>query len=207
MLDWISNLINHAGYLGIAALMLAENVFPPIPSEVIMPLAGYNAAQGTLSLLGAIVSGSIGSLAGAFFWFLLGYWLGCQKLKTFALRHGRWLTLTPRDIDRADRWFDRHGGKAVFIGRMVPAVRTLISVPAGVARMELARFTLFSALGTAVWTAILALAGYFLGAGYQRVNGIVAPLANVIMVTLVAGYLYRVATFRRRVRADDGSPP
>jgi len=207
MLDWMTNLIDQGGYVGIAALMLAENVFPPIPSEVIMPLAGYNAAVGELSLIGAVIAGSVGSLAGAFLWFLLGYWLGCEKLKRFARRHGRLLTLTPKDIDQADAWFDRHGGKAVFLGRMVPGVRTLISVPAGVARMDLARFTLFSALGTVAWTALLATAGFLLGEGYDRVSGILNPIANVIMVGLVGGYLYRVLTFGRRVQRADGRHP
>jgi membrane protein DedA with SNARE-associated domain len=207
VLDWITALIEKSGYLGIAALMLAENVFPPIPSELIMPLAGYNAARGELSLVGAVLAGSLGSIAGAFLWFGLGYWLGCEKLKRIAGRHGRWLTLTPGDIDDADAWFDRHGGKAVFLGRLVPGVRTLISVPAGVAHMSLSRFLTYSILGTVAWTAILAAAGFALGEQYQQVSGTLDPIANAVVVGLVIAYFYRVTTFQRRVRRKESAKP
>lgn len=112
--------------------MFLENVFPPIPSEVIMPAAGFAAGQGRLSLIGVIVAGTVGSVAGALFWYYVGKWIGADRLRRWAGRHGRWLTLAPKDIDRVDRWFDQHSGKAVFLGRLVPALRTLISVPAGV---------------------------------------------------------------------------
>ena len=101
MFDWIVSFIDKAGYGGIALLMLLENLFPPIPSELIMPLAGFSAAQGALNIGGVIVSGTIGSLAGALFWYLIGRWIGAERLKTFAGRHGRWLTLHPNEIDQA----------------------------------------------------------------------------------------------------------
>ena len=198
MFDWIAGLVEDGGYLGIAALMFAENLFPPIPSELIMPLAGFAAARGDLNIALATAAGAAGSLLGALFWYYVGRWLGSARLKRWAGRHGRWLTLTPGDIDRSCAWFNRHSGKAVFIGRLVPAVRTLISVPAGIAGMGLPRFLLYSALGTVLWTAFLAGLGYLLGDQYRKVADWSNPLSNAVIGILVIWYLYRVATFRRR---------
>jgi membrane protein DedA with SNARE-associated domain len=205
VLQWISDLVAQTGYAGIAFLMFAENVFPPIPSELIMPLAGFEAARGTLSLTGAIIAGIVGSLAGAVLWWAVGRWLGLERLKHFAHRHGRWLTMTPGDIQAADDWFDRHGGLAVLFGRLVPGVRTLISVPAGISGMSLTRLLIYSSVGTAVWTAFLAVAGHLLEGGYERVSGWIEPVSNVVIAALVLGYLYRVATFRRRERRQDAA--
>src|SRR5512138_1524949 len=179
--------------------MFAENVFPPIPSELIMPLAGFAAARGELDVFLAIAAGSAGSLAGAVFWYAVGRWLGAERLKRWAGRHGRWLTLTPGDIDKACRWFNRHGGKAVFFGRLVPAVRTFVSVPAGIAVMNLGRFLAWSALGTVLWTSFLAGVGWLLGEQYRAVSDWVNPVSNLVVGLLLLAYLYRVATFRRRV--------
>jgi len=196
MFDRLLELLAQWGYLGIAALMFLENLFPPIPSEIIMPSAGYSAGQGKLSLLGVIAAGTVGSVAGAVFWYYVGKWIGADRLKSWASRHGRWLTLKPRDVDRVDRWFDAHCGRAVFLGRLVPAIRTLISVPAGVFGMGLPRFLLFSTLGSALWTALLAVAGYLLQGQYDRVALWLNPATNVVIGLIVLGYLYRVATWR-----------
>lgn len=196
MFDWLTTVVDSAGYLGIALLMFGENVFPPIPSELIMPLAGYHAAQGEMGLVGAILAGSIGSLAGAWLWYWIGKRIGGPRLKNWSRRHGRWLTLAPRDVDRADRWFDKHGGKAVFLGRLAPTVRTLISVPAGVARMQRRRFLLFTAAGTVVWTTFLTASGYMLQGQHDRVADWIGPVSNVVVIGLILIYLYRLATFR-----------
>lgn len=205
MFDWITHLIATTGYPGISFLMLAENVVPPIPSELIMPLAGFTAAQGQLSLVLVIVAGGIGSLAGAVFWYYVGRLLGLARVERFASRHGRWLTLSVDDIRAADVWFDRHGGKAVLLGRLVPTVRTLISIPAGLSGMSLGRFLLYSAIGTMVWTGLLAVAGYLLESQYTRVQAYVGPVANVVVAGIVLVYLYRLVTFRsREPAAPDG---
>jgi membrane protein DedA with SNARE-associated domain len=198
MFDWITGLVEQTGYLGIALLMLAENVFPPIPSELIMPMAGFAAARGELALVGVLLAGTVGSLAGALFWYHIGRRVGLERLRRWAGRHGRWLTTSPEELDGAAAWFDRHCGKAVLVGRLIPAVRTLISVPAGVAGMPVARFLAYSALGTALWTALLAAAGYLLEDQYRRVGDYLNPVSDVILGLIVLGYLYRVATFRRR---------
>ena len=198
MFDWITGLVEQTGYLGIALLMLAENVFPPIPSELIMPMAGFTAARGELNMVGVVVAGTAGSLAGALLWYYIGRWIGLERLKRWAAKHGRWLTISPEEVDEAAAWFNRHCGKAVLVGRLIPAVRTLISVPAGVAGMALMRFLTYSALGTALWTALLAAAGYLLEDQYQKVGDYLNPVSNVILGLIVLGYLYRVITFRRR---------
>src|SRR5215208_6279797 len=121
MFDWITGLVDRTGYLGIALLMLAENVFPPIPSELIMPVAGFTAAWGELTMAGVVLAGTAGSLLGALLWYYVGRWAGLERLKCWAGKHGRWLTITPEEVDEAAAWFDRHCGKAVLIGRLIPA--------------------------------------------------------------------------------------
>ncbi|MDQ4136304.1 MAG: DedA family protein [Pseudomonadota bacterium] len=196
MFDWIVSWVESGGYVAIALLMLLENVFPPIPSELIMPLAGFSAARGTLNIVGVVAAGTAGSLAGAFFWYWIGRAVGPDRLKAFAGRHGRWLTLEPSGIDRARAVFDRHRASALFFGRLIPTVRTMISVPAGVNRLPAAVFTLWSLLGTALWTSLLAGAGYLLQSQYERVSEWLNPVSNAILALLVIWYLYRVIRFR-----------
>jgi membrane protein DedA with SNARE-associated domain len=196
MFDWITSFVEKSGYFGIALLMFAENVFPPIPSELIMPLAGFSAARGDLNLVFVVVSGTIGSVAGTLCWFMVGRWFSYRRLRALAAGYGRWLTVSPEELDRAQDFFIRHCGKAVFFGRLVPAIRTLISVPAGIANMGLWRFLLYSTLGTILWNVILAGAGYLLEARYQAVAQWLNPIANIILAVALVTYLYRVATFR-----------
>ncbi|WP_426955625.1 DedA family protein [Muricoccus radiodurans] len=197
MFDGIVTIVRETGYFGILLLMLAENVFPPIPSELIMPMAGFSAARGDLQIVLVILAGTAGSVLGALFWYGIGRWVGHERLKRWSGRHGRWLTISPEDVDRASDWFGRHGAKAVLIGRIIPAVRTLISVPAGLTRMPLVPFLLFSVLGTTVWTALLAGAGYLLQEQYEVVSRYVNPVSNLIVIGIGVYYLYRVMTFRR----------
>jgi membrane protein DedA with SNARE-associated domain len=195
MFDLIVGWVEKGGYAAIALLMFLENVFPPIPSELIMPLAGFSAAGGKLNIIGVVVAGTAGSLAGALFWFWIGRSIGPDRLKEVARRHGRWLTLHPDGIDRARAFFDRHQAGALFFGRLVPTVRTLISVPAGVDRMPIASFLAWSVMGTATWTAILAGAGYLLQGQFQRVSEWVNPVSNLVLGALLVWYLYRVIRF------------
>jgi membrane protein DedA with SNARE-associated domain len=166
------NIIASTGYFGIVFLMFVENVFPPIPSEFIMPLAGFMAAEDKFSLLGVIVAGTLGSVLGALPFYYLGAKLGEERLKRFAERYGRWFTISPEDIDRADDWFDRHGAKAVLLGRIVPGIRSFISIPAGFNRMNLGSFLLFTTIGSSVWTSLLAGAGYLLGTNFIKSKNI-----------------------------------
>ncbi len=203
MFDWITGFVQSAGYFGIVLLMFAENVFPPIPSEVIMPLAGFTAAKGELNIYGVIASGTLGTIIGALAWYYVGLRLGIKRIKSLARRHGRWLTLDEDGIDKARGWFDRHGKMALVIGHLIPAVRTLISVPAGVARMNLVTFLVASTAGTVLWTALLAAAGYLLESQYHRVEGYANIGTNIVLGLMVAWYLYRVATWPRTHTAAD----
>lgn len=202
--SWILDLIRSLGYIGIALLMCLENLFPPIPSELIMPLAGVLAAQQDMSLAWAIAAGSVGSLVGQSAWFWLGQRIGERRLRHLAERHGRWLTMGPDDLDRAKDWLVRHGALALLIGRLVPTVRTLISLPAGIAGVSWWQFLLYSAIGTTAWTAALAGAGYALRAQFTRINDVLGPVSTTIVVAMVAWYLYRVATYGRK---HAGGPP
>lgn len=196
MFEWITGFVEQNGYLGIALLMLLENVFPPIPSELIMPMAGYTAAQGHLNLALVIIAGAIGTVSGALFWYFVGRWVGCERIRSFARRHGRWLTISADEVDLARDWFRRHCGKAVFIGRLVPTIRTLISIPAGIAGMELPKFLIYTTAATLIWIGMLAGAGYLLGSRYEDVSHWLNPVSNVITGGLLGLYLYRVVTYR-----------
>ena len=194
--DWVQQTLQSLGYFGIALLTLLETVFPPIPSELVLPLSGYLVAQGRLTLVGAIVAGTLGAMAGA----LLLYWLGLRygedRLKDFARRHGRWLTLSPRDVERVTHWFDRHGAWAVFGCRMVPGLRSLISIPAGVHRMPLVPFVVASLLGTLVWTAVLVWLGKLAGDHFERIGEYLGTGTKIVVGALVLVYVVRVLRYR-----------
>lgn len=196
MFDWVVSTIESWGYLGVFLLMVTEHLFPPIPSEVIMPLAGFLAAQDKLSLGLTILIGTLGSTLGTTTWYFIGMWIGETRIKHFAARHGRLMALSPSDIDIARGWFERHGAAAVFFGRMVPAIRTLISVPAGLARMPFGKFLAFTAAGSAIWTGLLTFAGLLLHENYTRVEGYVDLLSKLVVIGVVAIYIYRVVTWK-----------
>jgi membrane protein DedA with SNARE-associated domain/uncharacterized membrane protein YkvA (DUF1232 family) len=192
LFDWITETVSQGGYPSIILMMLAENIFPPIPSELIMPLAGFVAAQGKLNPVLVVLAGTFGSVLGALPWYYAGSWLGERRICVFAARHGRWLTLSEKEIGQAIRWFERHGRIAVLVGRLVPTVRTLISLPAGTARMPLLPFLLYSTIGTLAWTAALTAAGFLLEAEYQRVSGYLDQVSKIIMGLIVLLYVWRV---------------
>jgi membrane protein DedA with SNARE-associated domain len=195
---FVQNLMEQFGPFGIALLMFLENIFPPIPSEVIMPLAGYRAASGDMSIVTVIVAGSLGSLLGIVPWYYLGYAFGEKRVVWLAERYGRWITMTPEDVQAADRWFRRYGYWAVSLGRLVPTVRTLISVPAGLSRMPFWLFLAVSAVGTVAWTAGLALAGFILGRNFDSIDRFIGPVSTGVVILAVLIYVYRVVTFHRR---------
>lgn len=192
MFDWIISIVSKSSYFGILFLMLAENVFPPIPSEFIMPLAGFVAAKGELNPFLVVLAGTVGSILGALFWYYIGLWLGKERLCDLAARHGRWLTVDDKDIGKAIGWFERQGSKAVLIGRLVPGVRTLISVPAGIAHMALSRFLLASTIGTVIWTSALTASGYILKSNYTVVAEALDMVSKVLLGLIVLAYVFRV---------------
>lgn len=196
MFEWVVSVIGNWGYPGVFLLMLAENLFPPIPSEVIMPLAGFLVGQGKMNLMLTILAGTAGAVVGTSFWYFVGRAFGAERLKRWAARWGRALTMSPSDIDGAVGWFDRHGGAAVFFGRMLPAIRTLISVPAGIARMNFGRFLVLTTLGSLIWTVLLTLAGLVLQDRFDQVANVIDPISKGIVLLVVVVYIYRVVTWK-----------
>ena len=187
---WITRVMDALGYAGLAFLVALENVFPPIPSEVILPLAGFNSSQGSMHILLAILFATVGSVVGATVLYYVGYAFGEERVRYMVRRWGKWLGFKESDIDLADGWFDRHGGVAVMLCRVVPIVRSLISIPAGLRKMSLVTFFLFTTIGSLVWNTVLISAGYLLGDNWERVEGYVGVLQYVVIaaVLIIGGW-------------------
>lgn len=190
-MEWITRLMEALGSPGAGIAVALENVFPPVPSEVILPLAGFTAGQGKISLIAAILWTTAGSVVGALVLYGLGAWLGVDRLRKVA---DKIPFVTASDVDKADEWFDKHGNKAVFIGRMVPVVRSLISVPAGVSGMPVLKFTLYTAAGSLVWNTALILAGYALGDNYELVDRYLGWVSTVVLAALAIALVWFVVS-------------
>ena len=191
--QFVLDVIGALGYLGLALLLIAENLFPPIPSEVVLPLAGFLVGRGDLNLWGAMLAATFGSVAGALILYALGRWGG----RRLVLRYGRWLRVDEERLKRAEGWFRSYGGDWVVLGaRVVPVARSIVSIPAGTAKMPLPRFVVLTTIGSAVWNGILIGAGVALGANWDRVSHWVGSYSNVVLVVLAAlvvaffGYRY-----------------
>ncbi|HEU0221669.1 MAG TPA: DedA family protein [Paracoccaceae bacterium] len=196
MSEWIAEVITGWGMLGVAFLMFLEHLFPPLPSEVILPLAGIEAARRDLSPVWMILAGTLGSVAGLSVWFVAALLFGKERLLALVRRFGRILTVRPEEIGRLEVWFGRWGDVAVLVGRLIPTVRTLISVPAGFARMPVRTFLIYSTAGSLVWTAFLILAGVWLGAQGGIIERWIGPVSDVVLIGIVVTYLYRLVTYR-----------
>lgn len=199
MTEFILNLIAWGGYIGIFILMTLENVFPPIPSEVIMGLGGMAVARGDMDMTPLLIVATLGTTFGNMFWYGVGRWIGIARLKPFVERHGRWLTLTWEDVEKLNSFFHRHGGWVVFFFRFLPTFRTMISLPAGMAKMGLPRFLLATFVGSAIWNAVLAYAGLLLGSRFEELQVYVGPVAIITTAAVVVVWVYRVVTWKRRV--------
>ena len=201
MQDLIVDAVRILGPLGVCLLMLLEHLFPPLPSELIMPLAGYLAARGDLSLPIALGAGTVGSLVGSTAWYAVGRQVSRQKVLSWVGAHGRWLTICAPDVERAERFFRRHGPSSVLLGRLVPVVRTLISLPAGLTRMPAVPFVLYSAIGGALWTSALGLAGVALGRRFPEVDRYVGWASWAIIAAALVWYIVRLVRPRGGARA------
>ena len=199
--NWVLDVVRGMGPGGVALLMFLENLFPPLPSEVIMPLAGYLSARGEAPFWAMVGAGTAGSVAGAGFWYAVGRAVTHERLAAWVGAHGTWMAMTPADVDGAAAWFGRHGFRSVLLGRMVPVVRTMISVPAGFTRMPLGTFLALSTIGSAVWTLGLAWAGRLLGSRFSQVEQWIGPVSSAIVVGAALWYVYRVLRIRRDKRA------
>jgi membrane protein DedA with SNARE-associated domain len=184
---WVSSLILTLGYPGLGIVMFLENVFPPIPSEIILPLAGSLTLTGNFSLAGITLVSMLGSVAGAWVFYGVGYWFDEKRVRFLIQTYGKWLLLSTADLDRTLAWFHRYGVWVVFFGRMIPMVRSLISIPAGLAKMNWVKFTIFTAVGTACWSFLLAFAGQTLGKNWGQVEDYLARYETVVWIVLGAG--------------------
>lgn len=195
--DWVISIIERLGYAGITLLMLAENLFPPLPSELIMPFAGFLASRGDLHPVLVVAFGALGSVIGALPWYYAGRMVGPDRLKRFVERHGRWLALTPEDVDRGKRLFETRGALVLVFGRLVPALRTVVALPAGLARMPVVPFLLWTLLGSLIWTSLLTAAGYLLESQYERISRWLNPVSTAIFAIIVIVYIVRVVRHPR----------
>jgi membrane protein DedA with SNARE-associated domain len=198
---WVTDVIDALGYPGVAFLVALENVFPPIPSEVVLPLSGFVAGRGDASLIGMIIAATIGSVVGALILYGVAAWIGREKLHRFIARWGRWFQVKPDDMARAEEWFDRRANAAVLFGRCVPLIRSIVSIPAGFRRMPLIPFILSTTVGSLAWNVALIGAGALLGDRWETVGDYVGILQWVVIVAIVAAvawFLWRRLSARTR---------
>lgn len=200
--DIIQSIILGIGYPGIALIMLAENLFPPIPSELVMPFAGFLVADGKMNLVAAILSGTVGALLGAIALYYIGYWADEPIVRGFIRKWGRWFLLEEEDLNRAMAFFAKYGEPVIFFGRLIPIIRSLISLPAGMNKMGLPKFMFFTTLGTLIWNTVLTIAGMFLGSQWENILGVMKQYERIVIVicvlAVIAFVVYRVIQIRNR---------
>jgi membrane protein DedA with SNARE-associated domain len=199
MTAWILETIAAGGYWGIVFLMAIENIFPPIPSELIMGLGGVNVARGDMSFWPLLFAGTVGSTGGNYVWFLIGKRLGYERLKPIVDRWGRWLTLDWQDVERIIAFFQRHGHWVVFAVRFSPFFRSMISLPAGLAHMRHAKFLIYTAAGAAIWNILLISGGYYIGQNFhEELERYTGPAVIITVIGFVSAYLWRVIRWQPR---------
>ena len=206
--NWVQDVINQFGYFGVALLVVIENIFPPIPSEIVLPFAGFVAQQGSAgvaqsdtSVIGMMIAATIGSVVGALILYVISSAISPERLRAFVQRFGRWFGVKQTDLLRAEAWFDRRSFVAVLVGRCVPLIRSIVSIPAGFRRMKLTSFILLTAVGSAVWNIALIGAGALLGDQWERVGdyvGVFQWLVIAATLVLLVRFVYSKLQNRRR---------
>lgn len=205
---WIEEIITGLGYPGLAFVMFAENVFPPIPSELVMPYAGFLVATGDdFTLPGILIAGTIGSVLGAIVLYYVGVLVDEAILRRFLRRYGKWLTVSESDLDRALALFDRYGPFIIFFGRLIPLIRSIISIPAGVDRMPMPKFLLYTTAGSLIWNGILGYGGYVLGDNWERITHTVETYQSITLVVLAVMGLGVIYWWFKRFRAQQAAAP
>ncbi len=183
--EWVLIMMDKLGLAGVTLMMFLENVFPPIPSELIMPAAGFAAAMGKMNLIAVIIAGTLGSVLGALPLYYFGTIFDEKRLLKLTERYGKYFLVTTDDVTNAQAWFNKYGKAVIFFGRMIPAIRSLISIPAGMNRMPMLPFLVLTTIGSAIWTTLLAYAGYVLGANYDKVEAFIAPISKFVVFTVL----------------------
>ncbi|MDX1993230.1 MAG: DedA family protein [bacterium] len=210
IIEFAKRIVETGSYPGIVFVMALENVFPPIPSEVVMPLAGFLVADGKLNFIGIWIAGTLGSVIGALILYYIGLLVGEPVMRTFIRRYGKWFTISEQEFDRALDFFGKYGGGVIFFGRLIPIIRSLISIPAGMDRMPLPKFLLYTTLGTAIWSGALGFAGLQLGENWEQVEGVIERYQDVVIVVLVllvvAFVAWRFTIWRSRRNQTAATP-
>ena len=201
---WVVDVIERIGEVGVGVLIALENVFPPIPSEIILPFAGFSASQGDINAVVAWMAATIGALVGA--WILYGVGAAIGYDRVHELSGKRWFVLFGQaDLERGERFFDKHGAKVIFFGRFIPLVRSIVSVPAGMDRMPIVRFSVLTAVGSGIWNALFIWAGYELGERWERVEGWLQPISYAVVLLLVVALVWLALRKRRAVQAREAA--
>ena len=203
---WIESLIAAIGYPGIVLAMALENIFPPIPSEAVLPFAGALSAKGEMDFWGAVAAGTAGSLIGAIVLYAIGYFAREAGVRRIVEAYGKYVFVSEKDLDRAAAWFERYGEAIIFFGRLIPLIRSIVSVPAGYTRMNIVRFLIYTTLGTTLWNLILTYAGRVLGENWADISEMMAPYENgalILMGLSVAAFVvWRAVRWRRGRSAE-----
>ena len=196
---WVQDVIEQLGYLGVALLVVLENIFPPIPSEIVLPFAGFVAQRGSDSVVLMILAATVGSVIGALIMYWIAAIIGDERLHAFTRRFGKWVQIREADLTRAEEWFDRHAMSAVLVGRCVPLIRSVVSIPAGFRRMKLIPYIAYTFLGSLVWNILLIGAGAILGDNWERVGSYVGVFQWVVIALVIAvGVRFALGVYRRR---------
>ena len=209
--SWVQDVINQFGYFGVALLVIIENVFPPIPSEIVLPFAGFvaqqgaGAAQSDTSVIGMMIAATIGSVVGALILYFVSAAIGPDRLRAFVEKFGKWFGVKAADLVRAEAWFDRRSSLAVLVGRCVPLIRSIVSIPAGFRRMKLSSFVVLTALGSAVWNIALIAAGAVLKDQWDRVGDYVGVFQWVVILAIVVFVVRFVISLVKRRRTSAAS--
>jgi membrane protein DedA with SNARE-associated domain len=196
---WVQDVIEQLGYVGVALLVVAENVFPPIPSEIVLPFAGFVAQRGSESVVLMILAATVGSVGGALIMYWIAAVIGDERLHAFTRKFGKWVQIREVDLTRAEEWFDRHATSAVLLGRCVPLIRSVVSIPAGFRRMKLLPYIAYTFIGSLVWNILLIGAGALLGENWERVGSYVGVFQWVVIaLAMVAIMRFAYGMYRRR---------
>ena len=196
---WAQDVIEQFGYVGVALLVVVENVFPPIPSEIVLPFAGFVAQRGSESVVIMILAATVGSVGGALIMYWIAAVIGDERLHAFTRKFGKWVQIREVDLTRAEEWFDRHATSAVLLGRCVPLIRSVVSIPAGIRRMKLVPYIAYTFVGSLVWNILLIGAGALLGDNWERVGSYVGVFQWVVIALVIAVIArFTFGVYRRR---------
>ncbi|WP_028776897.1 DedA family protein [Shimazuella kribbensis] len=206
MENWITSFMEDFGYWGIFLMIMLENVFPPIPSEIVLAFGGFMTTQTDTTVFGVIVAATLGSVAGAIILYYIGSLLHINRLEKIVDRWGYLLRTKKEDIHKANQWFDKYGVWTVFFSRMVPILRSLISIPAGMAKMNFLVFIIFTTIGSIIWNAILVNIGAALGASWAKVLDYMSAYQDAVIVILVIGFVIGIIWFIRKKRNTPSNP-